>query len=113
MLTLKELENRMYLDKTCMYFTYNLRNEKKEVLQRFEFFRSAENESQWNMRVIIERTRDADSQVYNFNYIMPNSKASLCLICAVGLRYFDLYLKEEIQTKSDYDFLISDVIRGM
>lgn len=113
MLTLKELENRMYLDKTCMYFTYNLRNEKKEVLQRFEFFRSAENENQWNMRVIIERTRDADSQVYNFNYIMPNSKAPLSLICAVGLRYFELYLKEEIQTKSDYDFLISDVIRGM
>lgn len=113
MLTLKDLENRIYTDKTCTEFTYFLKDEKQNKLLRFVFTRSAENEKAWNMNVVIERTRDADSQVYNFNYIMPNSKAPLSLICAVGLRYFDLYLKEEIQTKSDYDFLISDVIRGM
>ena len=37
MLTLKELENRMYLDKTCMYFTYNLRNEKKKCYRGLNF----------------------------------------------------------------------------
>lgn len=113
MLELRNLENRVYEDKTCIEFTYFLRDEKGNKLQRFDFFRNAENMSQWNMRVVIERTRDADSQVYNFDYIIPSSKAPLNLVCAIGLRYFVLYLKEEIQTKSDYDFLISDVIRGM
>lgn len=113
MLELKNLENRVYEGKTCVEFTYFLRDEKGNKLQRFTFVRDEVNERQWTMRVLIDRTCDADSQLYNFTYIIQGAKAPLNLICAVGLKYFVLCLREEIQTKSDYDFLISDAIRGM
>ena len=32
---------------------------------------------------------------------------------ATGLKYFQLYLKEEIQTKSGYDFALGEILRGM
>lgn len=113
MLELKNLENRVYEGKNCVEFTYFLRDEKGNKLQRFSFFRDEVDEKKWTMRVLIDRTGDADSQLYNFTYIIQSPKAPLNLVCAVGLKYFVLYLREEIQTKSDYDFLISDVIRGM
>ena len=65
------------------------------------------------MTIVLDRTRDADSQVYSFDYIMPKSGLPIGLIAATGLKYFQLYLKEEIQTKSGYDFALGEILRGM
>ena len=83
MLTLKDLDNRVYSGKICLEYSYILKDQ------------------------------DADSQVYTFGYIMPKSNLPLELIAATGLKYFQLYLKEEIQTKSEYDFMLGDVLKGM
>ena len=112
MLTLKDLDNRVYSGKICTEFNYILKDEKRKPKFRANFTRGQE-ENEWRMRIVLDRTRDADSQVYTFGYIMPRSNLPLELIAATGLKYFQLYLKEEVQTKIDYDFALGDVLKGM
>ncbi len=112
MLTLKDLDNRVYSDKTCSEFSYSLKDEKGQTKLKANFWRGWE-ENEWQMRIVLDRTRDADSQVYTFVYIMPKSNLPLELIAATGLKYFQLQLKEEMQAKSEYDFELGDVLKGM
>lgn len=113
MLTLKDLDNRVYSGKICSEFNYTLKDDKGRPKFRANFIRGQEDENEWQMRIVLDRTRDADSQVYTFRYIMPKSNLPLELIAATGLRYFQLYLKEEIQTKSEYDFILGNALKGM
>ena len=83
-----------------------------KIMLKANFWKGIE-ENEWRMRIVLDKTRDADSQVYTFGYIMPKSNLPLELIAATGLKYFQLYLKEEIQTKSEYDFMLGDVLKGM
>lgn len=112
MLTLKDLENRVYNGKNCVAFSYSVLNEKKErqFVARFE---TGKERNEWNMQIVLGRTRDADSQVYSFGYLMPMPGLPLTLIAATGLRYFQLHLKEELNTKTQYDFMLSDILKGM
>lgn len=112
MLTLKDLDNRVYSGKACSEFSYSLKDEKGQTKLKANFWRGPE-ENEWRMRIVLDRTRDADSQVYTFGYIMPKSNLPLTLIAATGLKYFQLLLKEEIQVKSEYDFALGDVLKGM
>ena len=112
MLTLKDLENRVYSGKQCIGFDYTVKNEKAE--KQFEVrFRTGAEKNEWNMQIVLGRTRDADCQVYNFGYIMPKAGLPLELIAATGLKYFQLYLKGEIEQKVSYDFLIGEITKGM
>lgn len=111
MLDLKQLVNRIYKGKECVGFDFELTNEKGEQLLEARYALIGENE--WQMRIVFDRTRDADSQVYTFGYVMPKSGLPLTLIAATGLRYFQLYLKEEIRTKQMIDFSIGTVTEGI
>lgn len=114
MLKLKDLDNRVYSGKTCLEFSYTLKDEKGKPKFRANFTRcQEENEDEWQMRIVLDRTRYADSNVYIFEYIMPKSNLPLALIAATGLKYFQLYLKKEIQTKSEYDFMLGDILKDM
>ena len=98
MLTLRDLDNRVYSGKICSEFSYTLKDDKGKPKFRANFTRGQEEqeENEWQMRIVLDRTRDADSQVYTFKYIMPKSNLPLELIAATGLKYFQLYLKQEI-----------------
>lgn len=111
MLDLKQLVNRIYKGKECVGFDFELTNEKGEQLLETRYALIGENE--WRMRIVLDRTRDADSQVYTFRYIMPKSNLPLELIAATGLKYFQLHLREEIQAKSEYDFELGNLLEGM
>ncbi len=110
MIRLKDLQNRVYSGKQCISFEFPLKiSDESVVTAKFttNFY------CQWNMQVVLPRTRDKDSDVYNFSYIMPKSNLPLELIAATGLKYFQLYLKEEIQMKSNMDFVIGEITSGM
>lgn len=112
MIIIKELQNRIYSGKQCVGFDYIARNEKDEI--QFEArFRIGSATNEWNMQIVFGRTRDKDSEVYNFGYIMPRSALPLELIAATGLKYYHLYLKEEIEQKVSYDFLLGEILKGM
>ena len=115
MLKLKDLENRVYSGKACVGFDYVVKdeNEKNKKLFEARFRKVKEDEEHWNLLIVLDHTRDADSQVYNFDYIMPKTGLPLELIAATGLKYFQLYLKEEVQTKINYDFALGEVLKGM
>lgn len=115
MLNLKDLENRVYSGKTCIGFDYVVKDKTEKSKNLFEarFRKVKENEEQWNLLIVLDHTRDADSQVYNFGYIMPRAGLPLELIAATGLKYFQLYLKEEVQNKINYDFILGEVLKGM
>lgn len=111
MILLKELGNRAYKEKECIGFEYKVKDEKGDVLVSAQYTKRAPTE--WWMRVIFDRTRDADSQVYNFGYKLPKEGMDLVLIAAIGLKYFQMYLKEEVQSKSMIDFAIGDLVKDM
>lgn len=111
MITLKDLVNRVYSDKICIRFEYNIPIEGKYLVIRFG--RNPERIAEWNMQVVLDRTRDKDSEVYNFGYVMPKDDLPLELIAATGLKFLQLYLKEEVQGKSNLEFTIGEIIKGM
>lgn len=112
MLVFKDLQNKVYSGRKCVGFDYVHKNEKGEL--EFEArFKKGAFEKDWTMQVVLDRTRDADSQVYKFSYIMPKDNVPLELIAATGLKFFQLYLKEEVQKKIEFDFALGDILKGM
>lgn len=112
MLRLKDLENRRYIGKECHEFMYRIVNEKKEEYAT-AMFRRGSQENEWIMKLTFERTRDSDSQHYHFGYIMPRAGIPLETIAATGLKYFQLFLTNEVQTKVDMGMVLSSVLEGM
>lgn len=112
MLKLKDLYNRVYSGKTCVRFECEVQADKEHNIVAF-FKRMRKDENEWNMQIVIERTRDKDSEVYNFGYIMPKSNLPLELIAATGLKYFQLHIKEEVQFKTNLDFELGRIVEGM
>ena len=114
MINFKDLQNKVYSGKMCIRFEYAIMVDERIVYARFEkqsYKGSQPNE--WNMQIIINRTRDKDSEVYNFGYIMPRDRLPLELIAATGLKYFQLHIKNEVQEKSNMDFELGNVLQGM
>lgn len=115
MIRLKDLQNKVYSGKQCVRFEVAIpKDDKRFVLAQFTRIQhEGSTSNEWNMRLILNRTRDKDSEVYSFGYIMPRDSLPLELIAATGLRYLQLYLKEEIQMKSNMDFAIGEITSGM
>ena len=112
MIVLKDLQNRIYSGKQCIGFDYIVKNEKDEA--QFEArFRTGKEKNEWKMQIVLEGTKDKSSEVYNFGYIVPKSGLAITLIAAIGLKYFQLYLKGEIESKVSYDFLLGEILNGM
>lgn len=118
MIKMRELINKKHIDKVCVGFSYDVMDTNKLVSDRETVLFSADfvkgmQPGEWNMRVVLPRTRDNDSQVYNFGYVLPREGLPLELIAATGLKYFQLFLKEEIQRKSNFDFVLGDLLKDM
>ncbi len=114
MLKLNDLQNRVYSGRVCIGFEcviYDEQAKEKQFVAKFENNQSDSKE--WKMQIVLDRTRDADHQVYSFGYIMPKNMLPLELIAATGLKYFQLYLKQEIQAKVAMDFELGKVLEGM
>lgn len=112
MIRLKDLQNRVYRGKTCIRFEYEFRVDQDHLVNAV-FKRSPESDSTWTMSIVLDRTRDKDSEVYNFAYVLPKENTPLELITAIGLKYFQLYIKEEVQLKSNMDFVLGEIIEGV
>lgn len=113
MIKLKDLNNRDYDGRKCISFEYVLKDEKENKLLVARFSNEDTSGKVWRMNVIFDRNRDADSQVYNFGYSMPKDNLPLELIAATGLKYFQLYLQQEIQQKSGIEFSLGSLLEGM
>lgn len=114
MIKFKDLQNRVYSGKTCIRFEYGIMVDDQYVVARFEKqTKPTSIPNEWNMQIIFGRMRNKDSEVYNFGYVMPKDNVPLELICATGLKYFQLHIKEEIQAKSNLDFELGDILTGM
>lgn len=111
MIKQSDLVNRMNINGMCVDFDYIIQIDKTRI--RCRFTRDINQPLVWDMMVIIKRTRDADSQVYNFSYQLPKMNMDLTMITAIGLKYFQLYLKEEVQAKTNMEFTIGEIINGM
>lgn len=112
MISFKDLQNKVYQDRLCVRFEYAIPVEDKRFVKA-TFERQPNNPNHWNLQIIFNRTRDKDSEVYNFGYIMPRDGLPLELIAATGLKYFQLYIKDEVQAKSNLDFTLGDILVGM
>lgn len=116
MLSLKDLENRVYSGKECVGFQLSLSNGSScSINATFsrEGSTGIEMSPKWTMLVLIPRTAFKDSDVYCIHYEMPRNDLPLTLVAACGLRLLQAQLKEEVQSKSDLDFLIGDITKGM
>ena len=61
MLTLKDLDNRVYSGKICSEFSYILKDDKGKPKFKANFTRGQE-ENEWQMRIVLDRTRDAEKR---------------------------------------------------
>lgn len=115
MIKMKELLNRVYDGNKCVRFEYPLvlHNVQPKVRWTAMFERMEGTPCGWSMRVCVPRTRDKDTEVYCFEYILPRDNLPLELIAATGLRYFQLYLQEEIQAKSEFVMVLGSAVEGM
>ena len=112
MIRLKDLQNRVYSGKTCIRFEYEFGiDQGKTVCAMFK--RAIDKPNVWSMTVVLDRTRDKDSEVYSFLYELPRDNMNLELIAAIGLKYFQLYIKEEVQMKSNMDFTLGEIVEGV
>lgn len=112
MLKLKDLKNRVYNGRECIRFECNIMMD-KDSKQEIEAVFKKVALTEWRMQILIDGTRDKDTEVYNFRYIMPRSNLPLEFIAATGLKYFQLYIKEEVQLKSNLDFELGNILQGM
>lgn len=111
MIKQSDLVNRMNINGVCVDFDYILNVDDSRI--RCRFTRDKDHLTIWNMLVVIKRTRDADSQVYSFDYQLPKSNMDLTMVAAIGLKYFQLHLKKEVQLKSNIDFTLGEITNGM
>lgn len=117
MIKLKDLEFRKYEGRKCVAFTYSIQIDKDTSIDA-KFSLMPDKFSQypgreWNLSLIIPRSNFADSQVYGVNYVLPKEGMNLELIAATGLKYFQNYIKQEIQIKQSIDFILGDIVGGM
>lgn len=110
---LKELTNRKYDGNDCIGFTYSVKEETSDTEIEFKFTRKSKESRLWQMEVNLPRTINADMQCYIFPYEMPRDNMQLTLICATGITYFHVYLKDEISFKSMIDFELGEITRNM
>lgn len=118
MIRIKELTSRAYEERICTRFEYEVVDKESKDINGGKCFiaryvRSPDNDKQWTMQVVIPRDQDSDSQVYTISYIVPSRTIDLVMVAAIGLKYFQLKLKEEIQRKSEWDFAIGNIVKDM
>ncbi len=112
MIRLKDLQNRVYRGKSCVRFEYEFSVDENKTINAV-FRRHLEASKVWTMSVVLDRTRDKDAEVYNFMYELPKNDVNLELVAAIGLKYFQLYIKEEVQLKSNMDFALGEIVEGV
>ena len=111
MIRLKDLQNRVYSGKSCIRFEYEFDVDQNKTI--CAVFKRLSETNTWKMSIVLDRTRDKDSEVYNFMYALPKDDVKLELVAAIGLRYFQLHIKEEVQMKSNMDFALGEIIDGV
>lgn len=120
MIVLGDLRNRRYDGpggKDCVAFDFEAMDDSEKLMFVARFSRIVDpllgDPNEWNMQIVLNKSRDADSQVYTFEYVMPKENLPLPLIAATGLRFFQLHLKDEIQMKHEFEFGIGQIVAGM
>lgn len=116
MLTQDSLVNRQIKDKETIAFLYRLNYESDDEGQltlpvHFTKMIHAE-QNEWNVFIRINPTVEKESQIYEFNYVLPKRDMSLITVAATGLRLFQMVLQEEIQNKHLIEFEITDLINA-
>lgn len=113
---LKDLKDRKYSGNDCVGFTYDIISEDDNIALTFEFCRNINDDQlrrRWHVFTRFFKTGVADTQCYYIEFELPKDNLPLTLICATGLKYFQLYLKDEILQKQTVDFIIGDLTRDM
>lgn len=117
MIKLKELRNRKYNGKECVAFEYDVIDndlpQEQPLCFTAMFRRNGELKTLWTMQVVIPRDQSWDSQVYTIEYVLPKADMHLETVAAVGLKYFQMKLQEEIQKKSNWEFVIGFITNGL
>lgn len=116
MIELKDLKNREVKDNETIKFDYDLEfqtNDQGKLKIPFTFERVMESTgNEWKILVRLKPTQEKESQIYEFNYMLPKQNVQLVLVTATGLRLFQMILQEEIQDKHLIDFEIGNLIQS-
>lgn len=116
MIELKDLKNREVKNNETIKFDYDLEfqtNDQGKLKIPFTFEKVIESTgNEWKILVRLKPTQEKESQIYEFNYMLPKQNVQLVLVTATGLRLFQMILQEEIQDKSLIDFEIGNLIQS-
>jgi hypothetical protein len=108
----KELILREYEEKQCIAFVYVLYSEKQEEIARFMYRK--QSPQKWKIIAFIPDCLTTDFlSMVQFIFELPKEKMPLETIAAIGVSLFQIQLKEQIQTYTNLDFDIGQVIKDM
>lgn len=115
MIKLNDLKNKINANGACVSFDYYINTGNEGNPLRASFIKQNHNSQLpiWNLTVSIPRVKNADTNIYTFDYQLPKPRPDLTLVAAVGLKYFQLHLKEEIQSKMNLDFVLGEIVEGV
>lgn len=114
MIKQSDLVNRMNIDGVCVDFDYIINIEDLRIRCRFSRNNNADYElPTWLLIVLLKRDGVKDSEVYNFSYQVPKANMDLTMVAAIGIKYFQMYIKKEIESKTGLDFVLGDITNGM
>lgn len=117
MLNLKDLLNRVYVNKEVVRFEVNVEDEDKSPLDPAKrlftafFTRDAKDKLLWTIQVVLPRTAENDSQVYAITFRVPKASLSLQVVAGMGLTYFSAKLQDEMAQKSTYVYEIANLVK--
>ena len=111
----KDIKLKEIKDKKCIAFVYDLFFDDGNGMMRC-FYHHVENRVKkniWQVEVWDYSTSNKSDVIYRWTYEMPKSDMPLTMVCAFGLMRLQMQLKEEIQTKSELDFTIGEMLEGV
>lgn len=109
MITRKDLKDRLYVAEKCVGFTIyaQIGDNEKEVT-----FRKSKDGC-WGIFLYLDRDDIKDGEAYHVKYKLPTDSINLEMVAAIGIRYLQLKMKEEVQKKSEMDFQFGEMLVGM
>lgn len=111
MIGLKNLKCRIYENNICIRFEYNIPGYTL-LFNRIKDEVADEYTKDWFLKILGHFDTYKETEIYNIPLNFPR-EMGLEFICAHGLKLFQFCLKEEIQEKSNLDFLIGDLTIDM
>lgn len=119
-ISLGDLQRRVYVNKDCVQFDYTLRFEQNDLTLNgsgdvvLEFLKSPIDKTSWRVTTVFPATPWSGARYFEFNVDAPNATVAtdVVKVCAMGLNALKTALAIEQQDATTVLFGISEILES-